>query len=79
MKTLFTALVLGLVLTGCAALTPRIDALTGTDVVQRCVDYRGTLAFEKMRQATAPSETRASAIAYLEALIAVKCVPAETP
>ncbi len=67
-----------LLLAGCAAISPRLDDLTGTTLDQRCADYRAAVSaldlIRASRDLTDSEQTRRN---IYEAFIAGSCPPVE--
>lgn len=68
----------GCYLAGCAALTPRLDDLTGTTIGERCVDYRGSVAALDLARASRDlTDSEQSRRNIYQAFIDEKCPPVE--
>ena len=74
---IFAAAALGAIMvTGCAALTPRLDAVTGTTLEERCVNYRASLAtLDAIRADRELSEAEANRRVAYQAIIDGACPP----
>ena len=63
-------------LAGCAAVTPRLDAVTGTTLAERCGNYRASLAaLDAMRADRDLTESEANRRLAYQAIIDGACPP----